>query len=65
MDLYRISDIEEFHLLGAEEMIYGNGVSLVEWSEKGEELLPDETIRIAILIEPDGSRSISLEGITL
>ena len=34
MDLYRLDNLEEFYLLGADELLYGNGLSIIEWSEK-------------------------------
>ncbi|MBI9105216.1 MAG: tRNA (adenosine(37)-N6)-threonylcarbamoyltransferase complex ATPase subunit type 1 TsaE [Spirochaetales bacterium] len=63
MDLYRIDDLEELYLIGIEELIYGNGLSIIEWSEKAKELLPDETIKINIRIESDGGRTIDIEGL--
>ena len=65
MDLYRIDSIEEFELLGAEELLYGSGVCLIEWAEKIDSLLPRDQISITFRIETDGSRSIILhEGET-
>ena len=33
-DLYRIENVEELCMIGAEEDIFGNGISLVEWPER-------------------------------
>ncbi len=63
MDLYRIEGIEEFEMIGGEELLYGKGVTLIEWSEKVEELLPDSTIFVHIRIMPNQERSITLEGV--
>ena len=60
MDLYRISGCDEFEMLGGEEMLYGNGVTLIEWSEKIEEMLPEDTIFIDITIEENLDRTITL-----
>jgi tRNA threonylcarbamoyladenosine biosynthesis protein TsaE len=60
MDLYRISGCDEFEMLGGEEMLYGNGVTLIEWSEKIEEMLPDDTIYIDINILENLDREITL-----
>lgn len=65
MDLYRISSVEEFEMIGGEEFLYGDGVTLVEWSEKIAELLPDTTIFVDIRIMPNQDRTISIEGIAL
>ncbi|HKL59096.1 MAG TPA: tRNA (adenosine(37)-N6)-threonylcarbamoyltransferase complex ATPase subunit type 1 TsaE [Sphaerochaeta sp.] len=63
MDLYRISGTDEFEMIGGEEMLYGNGVTLIEWSEKIQEMLPDGTIFVDISIMSDNSREITIEGI--
>lgn len=65
MDLYRISGTEEFEMIGGEEMLYSNGVALVEWSEKIESMLPDDTVYIELEILPDQTRVIDVEGIEL
>ena len=65
MDLYRIDSVEEFEMLGAEDLLFGRGISLIEWSERIEEYLPDDKKIIRITILPDGNRQIELEGISL
>lgn len=47
-DVYRIGDSSEMDELGYEEYFFGNGVSLVEWPEMIEDILPDDAIRITI-----------------
>lgn len=47
-DVYRIADAEEMDEIGWEEYIYGDGVSLVEWADKIEEILPPQSIQVAI-----------------
>ena len=46
MDVYRLDGGEDFINLGVEDMMYGNGVSIIEWSEKVMDELPRETIII-------------------
>ncbi len=65
MDMYRIGGMEEFEMLGVEELLFGSGVSLIEWSERIVEYLPEDCKSISIYIEKDGSRRIVLEGIEL
>jgi tRNA threonylcarbamoyladenosine biosynthesis protein TsaE len=62
MDLYRITDEEEFYLLGAEEMLYGDGICLIEWFERVDSILPKDLIRVKIVINDDQSRTITIEG---
>lgn len=61
-DVYRIADIEEMYDLGFEEYIYGDGVSIIEWSNLIKEILPEDTINIEILASGDDTRTISLSG---
>ena len=60
MDLYRLGGPEEFAWLGVEEMLNGSGISLVEWSERAREELPERTIQVSIDILPDGERLITI-----
>lgn len=65
LDLYRIDGIEDFEGIGGEELLYSAGITVIEWSEKIEELLPSETIRVTLQIQKDGSREIAVEGAVL
>jgi len=46
MDLYRLERIEEVSQLGLDDYLYGNGVCVVEWAEKGLAALPLEHLLI-------------------
>ena len=39
-DVYRIGDPEEMYEVGYEEYVYGEGVSLIEWADLIEDILP-------------------------
>lgn len=54
-DVYRLFSAEELEELGADEYFYGEGVSVVEWGDKVEELLPDERLNVKILRLVDDS----------
>lgn len=41
-DVYRIMEPEEMYELGYEEYFFGNGVCVVEWADRIEELLPED-----------------------
>lgn len=41
-DVYRIMEPEEMYELGYEEYFFGNGVCVVEWADRIEELLPKD-----------------------
>ncbi|MBQ9708130.1 MAG: tRNA (adenosine(37)-N6)-threonylcarbamoyltransferase complex ATPase subunit type 1 TsaE [Firmicutes bacterium] len=47
-DVYRVSDEDEMFELGYEEYFYGDGVSVVEWADLIEELIPEDAVRILI-----------------
>ncbi len=63
MDLYRISGEEEFEALGAEELFYGEGIVVIEWSERIEALLPPHRILVSIRINGPQERAFSIEGL--
>lgn len=44
-DVYRLDSPNEFLAIGGDEFFY-NGICLIEWGEKIEELLPDDCLRI-------------------
>ena len=47
-DVYRIGDVEEMEEIGYEDYIYGAGVSLIEWANLIEEILPEHYTEIRI-----------------
>ncbi len=63
MDLYRIDSIEEFELIGPEEMLDGSGVSIIEWADKAEGYFRQRHINVFMSIQGSGKRSINIEGI--
>jgi len=60
-DFYRIKRLEEVYDMGYEDYFYGGGLCLIEWPELVEGLLPDDTLRVHITEQPDGSRLLSVE----
>ncbi|MFA5688858.1 MAG: tRNA (adenosine(37)-N6)-threonylcarbamoyltransferase complex ATPase subunit type 1 TsaE [Kiritimatiellales bacterium] len=48
IDLYRLSGPEEALDLGLDEIIDSAGITVVEWPERGAELLPENTIHLRI-----------------
>ncbi len=47
-DVYRIEDCDEMYEIGFEEYVFGNGITIIEWSEKISDILPDERYEITI-----------------
>lgn len=55
-DMYRIERIEEALDFGSEEYLSSGELCLVEWPEKIEALLPDDTMVVKIEIVSDSAR---------
>lgn len=62
MDVYRLDGREDFVNLGTDDMLYGDGVSIIEWSEKIMDELPASTIILRLTPQEDGSRIIEIEN---
>jgi tRNA threonylcarbamoyladenosine biosynthesis protein TsaE len=58
IDLYRIKDISEVFDIGIEEYLYGGNYCFIEWPERAEEVLPEETIKIYISVAKNEERII-------
>ncbi|MBB5218504.1 MULTISPECIES: tRNA (adenosine(37)-N6)-threonylcarbamoyltransferase complex ATPase subunit type 1 TsaE [Treponema] len=62
MDVYRLDGEEDFINLGVEDMLYGNGVCIIEWSEKVQKELPKKTIYMTITPDENSGRTITIEN---
>lgn len=62
-DVYRIGDLSEMDEIGYEDCFYGNGVSLVEWANLVEEILPEHYTEIRI--EKDLSKGLDYRLISM
>ena len=60
-DFYRIKSLAEVYNMGYEEYLYSNAYCFLEWPELIEELLPEETVRVEINEENDGTRTIKVK----
>lgn len=61
MDLYRITCEEDFEMIGGEDLLYSDGVCLIEWSEIIDTMLPKDTIFIEITVNEDQSRTVNIK----
>ena len=57
-DCYRLKDIREAMDMGAEEYLYSGNYCFIEWPEMIEQLLPDDTVYVRILPQPNGDRQL-------
>ena len=62
-DVYRIGDVEEMDEVGFDEYVSGEGVSLIEWANLIEEILPEN--RVNITIEKDLEQGFDFRKITI
>jgi tRNA threonylcarbamoyladenosine biosynthesis protein TsaE len=61
IDFYRLDHLEEIAELGLDDYLYGKGVSVVEWAEKGLSLLPEEKLLIEIGYLSDSERRLKFK----
>lgn len=47
-DVYRIGDVTEMDEIGFDEYVYGDGVSLIEWANLIEDILPEKYTKVEI-----------------
>ena len=62
-DVYRITDIEEMYEIGFEDYFYGNGLTVIEWAELVEEVLPP--VYQQVKIEKDLEKGFDFRRITI
>lgn len=70
MDFYRLDNIAEISDLGLDDYLYGHGICVIEWAEKGLAVLPDDHLLVnmsyisenerALEIKPHGQRYVKL-----
>jgi len=61
IDLYRLEKVEEIADLGLDEYFYGQGVSVVEWADRGLDILPQEHLLLQIDHLSDTERSFKFK----
>lgn len=62
-DVYRVSDPDEIYAIGFDDYIFSDGVSIIEWANYIEEILPKDYLHI--LIEKDLDKGENFRKITL
>ena len=58
-DFYRIKKLEEVYDMGYEEYFYSGALCFIEWPELIEELLPEDSVKVTISDNVDGTRTVS------
>lgn len=60
-DLYRLESVEDALEIGVEDYFDSGALCLLEWPERIEPLLPDDTVRVDITVNPDLSRTLTVD----
>ena len=63
-DLYRIENLEQAFDIGVEDYLDSGALCFIEWPDRSDDILPDDTVRINIEVLPDGGRRLTVEGIS-
>ncbi|MDE6402307.1 MAG: tRNA (adenosine(37)-N6)-threonylcarbamoyltransferase complex ATPase subunit type 1 TsaE, partial [Muribaculaceae bacterium] len=63
-DLYRLDNLDEALDMGIEDYFDSGALCLLEWPERVEELLPDDTVRVKLFVNDDDSRTIQLSRLS-
>jgi len=58
MDFYRLNDSSEIVDLGLDEYFYLKGLTVIEWSERGQDLLPEDHLHIRLENAGENKRTV-------
>lgn len=61
IDLYRLDQVAEILNLGLDDYLYGQGICVIEWADRGLETLPEENLLIRMSHISNIRRSLQLE----
>jgi len=62
IDLYRISP-DEVPELGLQEYLGADSVAVIEWAERAEGEIPEQSVRVTLRHKEDNTRDIEIKGI--
>jgi tRNA threonylcarbamoyladenosine biosynthesis protein TsaE len=57
IDAYRLAGNDDFSAIGGEEMVFGDGISIIEWCERIPDFIRKDSIRVDIQIT-DGEKRL-------
>lgn len=60
-DFYRINKVEEAYDIGLFDYLDSGFLCIMEWPENIEEILPEQTLKVRIKVNPDLSRTVFWE----
>ena len=59
-DVYRLEEAEEVYDIGFDDYIGGDGISIIEWADKIQEELPDDTLFFFFSYDTENTRKVSV-----
>lgn len=59
-DAYRLEGVQDMLDIGSDEIIFGNGVSIIEWADRVSECLPGKYLKITLIAVSENERKIEL-----
>lgn len=62
-DVYRVNDPDEIYAIGFDEYIFSDAVSVIEWANYIEELIPEEYMKVSI--EKNSKDDVNSRKITI
>jgi len=63
IDAYRLNSDKDFEDIGGDQTINSGGISIIEWSERIPESIPENSIKIHMEITSPLSRAIKITGL--
>jgi len=64
IDLYRVTAGKSSEL-GLREYLGGDGISVIEWAERAEDEIPEDSIKVSLNYKGDDIREIEITGMEL
>ena len=60
IDAYRLAGDDDFSAIGGEEIVFGDGISMIEWSERIPAFIPPDSLMVEFRILEDEKRHIRI-----
>lgn len=60
-DLYRLENLEEAFDIGVEDYFDSGALCLLEWPERIEDILPDDTVKVVLKVLGDNAREMTVK----
>jgi len=60
IDAYRLKGNDDFSAIGGEDIVFGNGISVIEWGERIPAFIPSVAYRIDFEVLEDNKRNVKM-----